>query len=323
MRILISSRAAAGFGDRIRAADPDAELIAGSVRDGAVEWTGDPAAAEVACFTEDLWQDEEQRKQILPAFFRVRDLRWFHTFSAGVDAPVFQAIIDRGAMLTNSSGASAPSIAQYVLAMMLYRAKRIETWRGQQRAHEWRQVATGELTGQTAGIVGTGAIGGEVARLAKAFGMTVVGMRRSEAETPHVDEQFPPARLHELLARSDFVVLACPLTPETERLIGEAELRAMKPSATLINIARGRVVDQDALVRALRERWIDGACLDVFVEEPLPADSPLWDMPDAIVTPHNSGFSPLNMERAMGIFIENLGRLLRGEELRNRVARAG
>src|SRR3990172_816552 len=199
MRILISGRTAEEYGDRIRAIDRDAELIAGSVRDGAAEWTGDPAAADVACFTEDLWHDEARRRHILPAFFRARGLRWFHTFSAGVDAPVFQVIIGRGAVLTNSSGASAPSIAQYVLAMMLYRIKRIDTWREQQHSHGWRQIATGELTGQTAGIVGVGAIGGEVARLAKAFGMTTLGIRRSEAPAAHIDEQLAPSRLRDLL----------------------------------------------------------------------------------------------------------------------------
>jgi phosphoglycerate dehydrogenase-like enzyme len=323
MRILISQSTAGRYGDRIRNADPAADLVAGAVRDGAPSWTGDPARADVACFTEDLWQDQDMRRHVLPAFFRVEGLRWFHTFSAGVDAPVFQAIIDRGAILTNSSGASAPSIAQYVLAMMLHRAKRIDTWREQQRAHEWQQIHTNELTGQTAGVIGTGAIGGEVARLAKAFNMTVLGVRRSASPAPDVDEMVPRDRLRDLLGRSDYVVLACPLTSDTENLIGEPELRAMKPDATLINIARGRVVNQEALVRALKEGWIGGACLDVFVEEPLPPESPLWDMSNAIVTPHNSGFSPLNMDRSMSIFIDNLARFVRGEELRNRVERAG
>ncbi|MHB8376979.1 MAG: D-2-hydroxyacid dehydrogenase [Dehalococcoidia bacterium] len=323
MNILASRRVAETYGDRIRAADPRAELIVPSVADGMVAWSGDVSAAEVCCFSEDLWQEEDLRRLVLPAVFRLEGLRWFHTFSAGVDSPAFQTLIDRGTLLTNSSGASAPAIAQYVLAMMLNRTKRIGEWREQQRRGEWRQIPVGELTGQTAGIIGTGAIGGEVARLAQAFGMRVLGVRRSARRSRYVDEQLPLARLDDLLARSDFVVLACPLTKETEGLIGERELRMMKPSATLINIARGRIVREEALVRALHEGWIAGACLDVFEQEPLPETSALWSLPDVVVTPHNAGFSPLNMERQMAIFLDNLARLVAGKPLRNLVLRAG
>ena len=286
-------------------------------------WSADVTGADIALLSEDLWQNLELRQKVLPAFFRIDGLKWLHTFSAGVDAPVFQAIIDRGTLLTNSSGASAPSIAQYALAMMLHRTKRIDEWRDQQRRHEWAMLNTGELTGQTAGIIGTGAIGGEVARLAKAFGMRTLGMRRSDKRTPHVDELVTRRRLSYLLKQSDFVVLACPLTKETEGLIGERELRAMKPTATLINVARGRIVDEAWLIRALQERWIAGACLDVFTVEPLPESSPLWDMPNVIVTPHNSGPSPLNMARAMAIFLDNLDRFANGRKLRNLVVTAG
>jgi phosphoglycerate dehydrogenase-like enzyme len=168
-----------------------------------------------------------------------------------------------------------------------------------------------------------GAIGGEVARLAKAFGMRTVGMRRSDKRTPHIDELVTRRRLPYLLKQSDFVVLACPLTKETEGLIGERELRAMKPTATLINVARGRIADEAWLIRALEDRWIAGACLDVFTVEPLPDSSSLWDMPNVIVTPHNSGPSPLNMGRAMAIFLDNLDRFANGHKLRNLVLTAG
>jgi len=323
VNVIVSPRVAREYGARIRGAAPGAKLVVPSVRDGALAWRGDPARADVCCFSEDFWQDTHQRRLVLPALFAIDGLRWFHTFSAGVDSPVFQVLIDRGTLLTNSSGASAPSIAQYVLAMMLYRTKRIDEWHEQQRRHAWEPVAASELTGQTAGIVGTGAIGGEVARLARAFGMRVLGVRRSGKPARYVDEMLPMRRLPSLLKRSDFVVLACPLTKETQGLIGEGELRAMKPTATLINVARGRVVDEPALVRALREGWIAGACLDVFHVEPLPADSPLWDLANVVVTPHNSGFSPLNMERSMAIFLDNLARFAAGKKLRNLVTQAG
>jgi phosphoglycerate dehydrogenase-like enzyme len=323
MQIVATQRVVDEYGAQIRAADAEARFIVPRAEDGELRWDGDPATAEVCCFSEDMWQETELRQLVIHAVFRLHGLKWFHTFSAGVDSPAFQVIIDRGTILTNSSGASAPSIAQYVLAMMLYRSKPFETWREQQRRHEWSQVRGSDLTGKTAGIIGTGAIGGEVARLAQGFNMRTVGARRSARKTRYVDEQVPMANLAPLLERSDFVVLACPLTKNTEGLMGERELRSMKPTATLINVARGRVVDEPALVRALQEGWIGGACLDVFATEPLPDDSPLWDMPNVIVTPHNCGISPLNMERAMGVFIDNLARLVGGKRLRNRVLRAG
>ncbi|HYM16907.1 MAG TPA: D-2-hydroxyacid dehydrogenase [Dehalococcoidia bacterium] len=323
MNIVVSPRVAREYGPRIRKIAPGARLIVPSVQRGALRWKGDPARADVCCFSEDLWQDEELRRLALPAVFRLEGLRWFHTFSAGTDAPAFQAMVDRGTLLTNSSGASAPAIAQYVLAMMLHRAKRIGEWRDQQARHGWAQFQTAELTGQTLGIVGTGAIGGEVARLAHAFGMTVLGVRRSGKPARYVNEMLPARRLRAMLKRCDFVVLACPLTKETEGLIGEAELRAMKPAATLINVARGRIIDEAALVRALKGRWIAGACLDVFTVEPLPRTSPLWDLPNVVVTPHNSGFSPRNMERSMAIFLDNLARFAREKKLRNLVTLVG
>jgi phosphoglycerate dehydrogenase-like enzyme len=324
MKIVVSANVARDYGRQMRSIVPRAKIITPSIgADGELAWSGDVTDADVALLSEDLWQDLNLRQKALPAYFRIEGLRWLHTFSAGVDSPAFQVIIDRGGMLTNSSGASAPSIAQYVIAMMLYRTKRIDEWHDQQRRREWMQLSPGELTGQTVGIIGTGAIGGEVARLAKAFRMRTVGMRRSENRTPHIDEQVTPRRLPQLLKQSDFVVLACPLTRETEGLIGERELRAMKPTATLINVARGRVVDEAALIRALDERCIAAACLDVFTVEPLPETSPLWDMPNVIVTPHNSGPSPLNMGRAMAIFLDNLDRFAHGRKMRNLVLRAG
>ena len=323
MNIVVSEHVRRQYGARIRAADPRVKFIVPAVRDGAVAWSGNPARADVCCLSADMWEELESRRVVLPALFGLDELRWFHSFSAGVDSPVFKALLDRGMVLTNSSGASAPSIAQYVLAMMLYRSKPIEAWRESQRRREWTPLPGSDLTGKTAGIIGTGAIGGEVARLAKVFGMRTIGVRRSGKPARHIDEMATLRRLRYLLRESDFVVLACPLTKETEGLIGERELRAMKPSATLINVARGRIVDESQLLRALEAGWIAGACLDVFTWEPLPETSPLWTMPNVIVTPHNSGVSPLNMERAMAIFVDNLARFVAGKPLRNRVRDAG
>jgi phosphoglycerate dehydrogenase-like enzyme len=323
MNIIVSPTVRKQYGGRIRAADPKAKLIVPYADGGALTWSGDPSRAEVCCMSADMWEDLESRRLVLPALFRLQGLKWFHSFSAGVDSPAFKLILDSGAMLTNSSGASAPSIAQYVLAMMLHTSKRIEQFRQQQSRHQWEHVRGSDLNGLTCGIIGTGAIGGEVARLAKACGMRTIGMRRSGKPAKHVDEMVTAKRLRYLLRESDFVVLACPLTKDTEGLIGADQLAAMKPAATLINVARGRVVDEAALIDALQAGTIGGACLDVFTVEPLPETSPLWDMPNVIVTPHNSGVSPLNMERAMATFIDNLARYVQGKPLKNRVLEAG
>lgn len=320
MKIVVSEQVARTHGKRIRAVAPGTKLISPALDgSGGVKWSADPTGADVCFFSEDFWSDPVMRQTALPAVFRLEGLKWFHTFSAGTDAGAFKAMIERGTLLTNSSGGSGPSIAQYVLAMMLHHVKPIAQWREQQARREWTQLPASELTGQMCGIIGTGAIGGEVARLARAFGMRTIGMRRSDKKTRWLDEQVTPKRLSALLKASDFLVLACPLTPQTEGLIGERELRAMKPSAMLINVARGRVVVEGALIRALEEGWIAAAALDVFTFEPLPEQSPLWSMPNVIVTPHNSGSSPLNMGRALEIFLDNLERFAAGRKLRNLV----
>ncbi len=252
--------------------------------------------------------------------FALPGLRWFHSFSAGVDHPAFRSLLERGVLLSNSSGSSSVPIAQYVIAMMLRAAKRLDALGEAQRERRWQPVEAEELTGKTTGIVGVGHIGAEVARLAKALGMEVIGCRRRPGRVRYVDELVPaPGGLHGLLARADFVVLAVPLLAQTDGLIGEAELRPMRPGAWLINVSRGRVVREAALLRALREGWIGGACLDVFEEEPLPPESELWALPNVIVTPHNSGFSPLNFDRASELFLGNLQRYVAGRPLRNRV----
>ncbi len=319
MHIIVSERVKKEYGARIRAAAPGAKLVTLSVRDGKAHWAGNPALADVCCFSEDFWQDPELRRRAIPELFRLEGLRWFHTFSAGVDAPAFAVLAEQDTIVTNSPGASAPSIAQHVLGMMLSVNKRFAEFREQQARREWKQLPGSDLSGKTCGIIGTGQIGGEVARLAKACGMATLGIRRSGKPARYVDEMLPSSKLRTLLRRSDFVVIACPLTRETECLIGAPELAAMRPHAVLINVARGRIVDEAELIAALQERRIAAACLDVFTVEPLPETSPLWELPNVWITPHNAGVSPLNMRRAMAIFLDNLSRLAAGKPLRNRV----
>ncbi len=315
MILACSPRVAEQYGDRIREAAPGIELVS-PTEDGG--WSGDPEGAEAAYFSEDFWTEGRYRAT-LPQLFTLPNLRWFHTFSAGIDNPAFRGFIDRGVTLTNAAGTTAEPIAQYVIAMMLRVAKRMDEWDEAQREKRWAQVQTDELTGRTVGIIGVGNIGGEVARLAKAFNMHVVGCRRRKARPRYVDELVSLDHLSDLLSQSHFVVLALPLSTESEDLIGEAELQAMRDDAWLINISRGRVVDEDALTAALKKGSIGGACLDVFRQEPLPEDSELWSLPNVIVTPHNSGWSPLNLERGTELFLDNLGRFVTGKPLRNRV----
>lgn len=314
MIIAVSSRIAEQYGDQIRAIAPVAELVSPA----ASGWTGDSEQAEVAYFSDDFWTTPEGRAATV-SLFGLPNVRWFHSFSAGIDHPAFGALLERGVTLTNSSGSSSVPIAEYVMAMMLRVTKRMDAWSAAQRERRWESLETQELSGKTAGIVGLGHIGSEVARLAKAFRMNVIGCRRARRAVRYVDEIVPPEGLPALLAASDFVVLAVPLSSATERLIGKRELDAMRRDAWLINISRGRVVDEAALIDALQQRTIGGACLDVFEQEPLPPDSELWSLSNAIITPHNSGGSPRNVERATSIFLDNLRRYVDGRPLRNRV----
>ncbi len=248
---------------------------------------------------------------------QIPGLRWVHTISAGVDHLLFPELTVSDVVLTNASGVFNVPIAETVLAYMLAVVKRLPEFFEQQRSHRWHKLGLQELRGRTVGILGLGDIGSEVARLCRAFGMRVLGMVRHPRSNQYADEVLPPDCLHDLLGRSDFVVITLPLTDETRGLIGRAELAAMKPDGWLINIARGAIVDEGALLEALRERRIGGACLDVFAEEPLPEDSPFWDLPNVILTPHNSWSSPHIQEREIELFLENLRRYVSGEPLLN------
>ena len=265
-------------------------------------------------------------------------LRWLQLHSAGINHILDHPVMRRDVAVTTVSGIHATPIAEYVFASLLAHRWRVPTWTECQRearwpSGRWSLYARPELRDSTLGIVGYGSIGREVGRLGRAFGMRVLAFRRSRGQTKegyaseHTGDRegtiperfFAPEELHEMLAKCDYVVVALPLTPETEHLIGEAELRAMKPSAYLVNIARGAIVDEGALVRGLGEGWIAGAGLDVFEREPLPDDSPLWSMDNVLISPHVAGFTPHYDERAAALFAENLERYLSGKPLLNLV----
>lgn len=245
------------------------------------------------------------------------DLRWMHSCSAGFDQLLVPEITDRGLIVTRSAQTHHIPISEWVIAFIFAAAKRFpQLWQAQ-KEHRWAPPESEEVGGKTVGIVGAGAIGTEVARRCTALGMRVIATKRSPAELPEYEKVMAADRLPELLAESDYVVLATPLTTETRGMIGERELRSMKPTAFLLNIARGALIVDDDLVRALREGWIAGALLDAHQQEPLPPDSPLWDVENLFITPHASYKSPHFMERSTREFADNLERFLDGEQLRN------
>ena len=256
-------------------------------------------------------------------------LRWIQATSAGVEAFLTPELHERGIVLTNYSGINAPPIDDHVIALLLAFARGLKPLLARQFEHEWVEEEvppTFEPAGQTLGIIGLGDIGEGVAQRAHGLGMRVLGLQRHPPDEPPpgVERVLPAEGLPELLAASDHVVLCLPLTDATEGLIGRDELRQMKRSAYLYNIGRGGLIDQEALIAALRAGTIAGAGLDVVEPEPLPPDSPLWDLPSVLITGHTAGNSPQTGERGIELLVANVRHFLAGEPLRNEVdTRAG
>jgi phosphoglycerate dehydrogenase-like enzyme len=255
----------------------------------------------------------------LPAAFmeQAHRLRWVHAFNAGVDGFVgLPGIRDGRVILTRTVGAHV-ALPDHVMALVLAFARRLHVDIRRQIEHRWdRPAGIGEdIAGKTLGIMGLGQIGRPLAARAAAFGMRVIGTKRTPAPVPHVDLVLPSDRIEELLKEADYVAALLPLTAETKGRMGEREFRSMKPTAVFINVSRGPIVQEAALVTALREGWIAGAGLDVFDVEPLPADHALYEFPQVIITPHVSGITPQFFERIAGVFKGNLERYIKGEPL--------
>ena len=248
-------------------------------------------------------------------------LRWIQATSSGIGPLVRQAGLDgSGIRLTNAAGIHAVPLAEHALLSLLYFVKEVPARRRDQRAHRWERTCGRELRGMTVGVVGLGAVGREIARVLRAVGMRVVGVRRTPVTDPaeqHADEVLTPDRLPELLARCDALVLIAPHTPETEGMIGARELARLPQGAILVNLARGALVDEDALVRALRSGHLGGAALDVAAVEPLPEESPLWDLPNVLITAHSASTVARENERLTDLFVANLRRFVAGEPLIN------
>jgi phosphoglycerate dehydrogenase-like enzyme len=314
--------------DRLRAVSPEISVS-----------QADPDAADYAK-TDVLYAGAPPRD-----LSRAPALRWVQLHMAGVNALADHPLYtDTTLPLTTTSGVHAATIAEYAVTMLLalaHRVPRMVEWQGRggwpPDEQRWPLFVPSEVRGATLGIIGYGSIGRELARIAtSAFGMTVLALKRDPSRRPDEGYRLPgtgdpegrlpaewlgPAQLDSLLARADVVVLCAPLIAETRGLIGEAALRRMKPSAYFINVGRGASVDEPALARALRERWIAGAALDVFAQEPPPAGHPFYGLDNVILSPHVSGFLPSYDEKCSVLFAENLRRYLAGEPMLNLVDR--
>lgn len=246
-------------------------------------------------------------------------LKWIHALSAGVENLLYPVQKQPEIRLTNSKGIHCIPVSEHVLALLLAFSRGLNMFIRHQQKHLWQRVPVDELHDKTLAIVGLGSIGREIAKKAKCFGMHVIASKQTPTKELFVDRLYGSDALDEMLAAADFVVASLPLLPETTGLFSLERFAKMKPSAYFINISRGPVVIESDLVAALEQGLIKGAGLDVFAEEPLAANSLLWDMENVIITPHLAALSPSYMERAARLFAENLERYLSGKDLANLV----
>jgi len=247
-------------------------------------------------------------------------LKWIQTTAAGIEKILVPELTERGLLLTNASGIHAPPVVEMAWALTLAVGRNMKRFHRQQQEHHWEFTEPFDVNGRTVGIIGLGGIGRRYARVAVAFGMRVIAVDLHHPPQPDdVESLWPLDRLNDLIAESDVVLVSCPATRETQGLVGAEQLALMKPDAILVNIARGGIVDEPALIECLTEGRIAGAGLDVTATEPLPADSPLWDTPDLVITPHCAGLSRDRVKHLVEFFCENLGRYKAGEPLQNLV----
>lgn len=244
-------------------------------------------------------------------------LKWVHSWAAGPDKQLYREFVDSDIILTCCKGNGAVPLAEHAMMLMLMLQRDAVRWLDEQRAHEWNHRPHEELAGKTCAIIGTGYSGVDLALKAKAFHMQVTGMRRSGEPAPNFDRMYRRDELHEFLAQADFVVVTAPRTPETMGMLGVAEFNAMKRSAYFVCFSRGGIADDAALLDAIVSRRIAGAGLDAHDREPLPKDSPFWDAPNTIITPHNGATTPGTHKRGLQMLIDNLNRYRSGQEMIN------
>lgn len=307
---------AARYGADVEAAAPGAELV--QLTEERPVAAADVERVTVAFFSSDAWP--ERAAPFMRVALDAPNLKWLHSMSAGVDSPVFGMFLDREVRVTTSSGASSAPIAATVMMYLLALSSELPRLMRAQQAHDWAPGQYRELAGSSIAVVGYGPIGEEVVRLATAFGMDPLIVRRRALG----DEPCPVRRLDDLAdiaGTVDAIVVALPLVDATRGIVSADVIGRMRPDALFINVGRGELVDQAALADALGGGRLGGAGLDVFTPEPLPSDDALWDLPNVIITPHNSGATDGTSHRAASIFLRNLERFVAGEPLENEVVR--
>jgi phosphoglycerate dehydrogenase-like enzyme len=286
----------------------------------------DVARGEIAFYSQDL--NPAHGRQFFSAVRKGPNIKWIHVFNVGVDHPIYNEMLERGVRVTTSAGTTALPISHTALTGMLMLSRGFPYWIKLQAERRWQQVrlqdSPPDLPGQTVVVFGMGGIGTEFARLAKALGMKVIGVRRSPKKPGDpVDEMHTPDQIDRLLPRAQWLMLCSPLTNETRGLMNAARLALLPKGAHILNVSRGEVIDEAALIASLQSGHLGGAYLDVFEKEPLPEDSPLWTLPNVIITPHNSTSSNGNERRVFDCFAGNLERYKSGTPLVNEVLYTG
>ncbi len=324
---LVSKQFIAGFGEKLkeiaRSAGATVEFMSPPAAQGARLSQADCDRIDCAFVDRDLRFDEQLYAAFDDAVIASKSLKWLNLQSSGIGQQPFVTALDaRGVTLTSSTGSNAEPVAQTGFAGLLMLARGFHGYMQGQHKHEWRplrgKAVPPDLRGQTLVLIGVGAIGKIFAGYARAFGLKIIGVRRSPmAPGDPVDEMHPPSALPAVLARADWIVIACPLTKETRNLVNADAFKCMKKGAYLINIGRGEVMDEAAFIEAIRSGHLAGAALDAHRQEPLPADSPIWDLPNVIVSPHNASASSGNEKRVAEMFIANFGHWIRKEPMFN------
>lgn len=313
IKVLISFDLPKMYVEKIRSVSPSLEVVQSEDKEEALHLIEDADILFAGFFSKDL-------------FLAAKNLKWIQAWGAGVDRFLFPEVVKSQVMVTNAGGVHPTPISEHVIGVMLCLCRKLHLFIRNQMERKWERYESWisaeqveELSGKTVGIVGLGRIGTEIAEKARCLGMRVIATKRdpSRPASTSVDRLIHPADLNELLAESDFVVLSLPLTKETQAMIGEGELKSMKRTGYLINVSRGRIVQENKLIEALRQGWIAGAGLDTFENEPLPENSELWGFKNVIITPHVAGLTPYYLERLTNIFCENLNRFFRKQPLIN------
>jgi len=308
-KLLVLNDPAARYLRHLAQLPDEVDIVAGHQRETFERHLEDAAVVFVGMGSAALFRD------LWPS---LKGVRWVHSLAAGVEGLLIPDFAASGVPLTNSRGVFARSLAEFVIAGVLFFAKDLRRMLRNQRAGVWEPFDVEELTGRTMGIVGYGEIGRAAAVRARALGMRVIAVRRRVGEPDGVAEKIlPPEGILEVMKESDYVVAAAPLTPSTRGMVGAREFAAMKPSAVFINVGRGPVVDEQALVEALATRRIRGAALDVFEQEPLPAGHPFWPMDHVLLSPHCADHTDTWLDEAMELFLDNFRRFQSGAPLRN------